>query len=49
MLYQKLPVISSAQLRTILSVTQLLKYQELEAKEIRFDESGDHHCVYWQG
>ncbi len=40
-LYQKLPVISSAQLRTILSVTQLLKYQELEAKEIRFDESGD--------
>lgn len=28
-LYQKLPVISSAQLRTILSVTQLLKYQEL--------------------
>lgn len=40
-LYQKLPVVSSAQLRTILSVTQLLKYQELEAKEIRFDESGD--------
>ncbi|MDD6326396.1 MAG: cell division protein FtsQ/DivIB [Lachnospiraceae bacterium] len=40
-LYQKLPVTSSAQLRTILSVTQLLKYQELEAKEIRFDESGD--------
>ena len=41
LLYQKLPVTSSAQLRTILSVTQLLKYQELEAKEIRFDESGD--------
>ena len=40
-LYQKLPVTSSAQLRTILSVTQLLNYQELEAKEIRFDESGD--------
>ena len=40
-LYQRLPVTSSAQLRTILSVTQLLKYQELEAKEIRFDESGD--------
>ena len=37
-LYQKLPVTSSAQLRTILSVTQLLNYQELEAKEIRFEE-----------
>lgn len=40
-LYQKLPMQSSAQLRTILSVTQLLKYQELKAKEIRFDENGD--------
>lgn len=40
-LYQKLPMQSSAQLRTILSITQLLKYQELQAKEIRFAENGD--------
>ena len=40
-LYQKLPMQSSAQLRTILSITQLLKYQELQAKEIRFGENGD--------
>ena len=48
-LYQKLPVTSSAQLRTILSVTQLLKYQELEAKEIRFDESGTLHLESFTG
>ena len=40
-LYQKLPMQSSAQLRTILSITQLLSYQELQAKEIRFDDNGD--------
>lgn len=38
-LYQKLPTESSAQLRTILSLTQLLSYQELEASEIRFSEN----------
>lgn len=40
-LYQKLPIQSSAQLRTILSITQLLKYQELKAKEIQFADNGD--------
>lgn len=40
-LYQKLPTASSAQLRTILSVIQLLDYQEARAKEIRFDENGN--------
>lgn len=40
-LYQKLPMASSAQLRTILSITQLLNYQELEADEIRFGDKGD--------
>lgn len=40
-LYQKLPMQSSAQLRTILSITQLLSYQELQAKEIRFGNNGD--------
>lgn len=40
-IYQKLPTMSSAQLRTILSVTHLLDYQELNAQEIRFDENGD--------
>ena len=38
-LYQKLPTSSSAQLRTILSLTQLLSYHELEAQEIRFGEN----------
>lgn len=38
-LYQKLPTQSSAQLRTILSVTQLLSYQEMSASEIRFGEN----------
>lgn len=38
-LYQKLPTESSAQLRTILSLTQLLEYQELKASEIRFGEN----------
>lgn len=38
-LYQKLPTSSSAQLRTILSLTQLLTYHELEAEEIRFGEN----------
>ena len=38
-LYQKLPTESSAQLRTILSLTQLLSYQELKASEIRFGEN----------
>lgn len=38
-LYQKLPTQSGAQLRTILSLTQLLEYQELNAKEIRFGEN----------
>lgn len=40
-LYQKLPTTSSAQLRTILSLTQLLRYQELKAQEIRFGENND--------
>ncbi len=40
-LYQKLPTQSSAQLRTILSVAQLLTYQELQAKEIQFGENTD--------
>lgn len=38
-LYKKLPTESSAQLRTILSLTQLLTYHELEAQEIRFSEN----------
>lgn len=38
-LYKKLPTESSAQLRTILSLTQLLEYHELDAKEIRFSEN----------
>lgn len=38
-LYKKLPTESSAQLRTILSLTQLLAYHELEAQEIRFSEN----------
>lgn len=38
-LYQKLPTQSSAQLRTILSLTQLLAYHSLQAKEIRFGEN----------
>ena len=38
-LYQKLPTNSSAQLRTILSLTQLLAYHQLEAEEIRFGEN----------
>lgn len=38
-LYQKLPTESSAQLRTILSLTQLLAYQEMTASEIRFGEN----------
>ncbi len=40
-LYQKVPTDSSAQLRTILSITQLLRYQELTAEEIRFAENMD--------
>ncbi len=40
-LYQKVPTESSAQLRTILSITQLLRYQELTAQEIRFSENMD--------
>lgn len=38
-LYQKLPAESSAQLRTILSLTQLLNYHELNASEIRFGDN----------
>ncbi len=38
-LYQKLPTESSAQLRTILSLTELLSYHELQATEIRFGEN----------
>lgn len=38
-LYQKLPTESSAQLRTILSLTELLSYHELNASEIRFGEN----------
>lgn len=38
-LYQKLPIQSSAQLRTILSLIDLLQYHELEASEIRFGEN----------
>lgn len=38
-LYKKLPTQSSAQLRTILSLTQLLAYHEMTAQEIRFSES----------
>ena len=40
-LYQKLPTESGAQLRTMLSVLQLLDYQELSAEEIRFGENMD--------
>ncbi len=39
LLYQKLPAQSSAQLRTILSLTQLLAYQGVTADEIRFGEN----------
>ncbi len=39
LLYQKLPAQSSAQLRTILSLTQLLTYQEVAADEIRFSDN----------
>lgn len=39
LLYQKLPVQSSAQLRTILSLTQLLSYQGVPVDEIRFGEN----------
>lgn len=39
LLYQKLPVQSSAQLRTILSLTQLLSYQNVAVDEIRFGEN----------
>ncbi len=38
-LYQKLPTESSAQLRTILSLTELLAYYELQASEIRFGDN----------
>lgn len=38
-LYQKLPTESSAQLRTILSLTELFSYYELQASEIRFGEN----------
>ena len=40
-LYQKLPTESSAQLRTILSLTQLLTDHEINAREIRFGENMD--------
>ncbi|MEE0283443.1 MAG: cell division protein FtsQ/DivIB [Lachnospiraceae bacterium] len=40
-LYQKISIASNEQLLAILSITQLLKYQGLEAQEIRFDENGD--------
>lgn len=40
-LYQKLPTSSSAQLRTILSLTQLLSYHEVDATEIRFGDNMD--------
>ncbi len=39
LIYQKLPAQSSAQLRTILSLTQLLSYQGVVADEIRFGEN----------
>lgn len=38
-LYQKMPTESSAQLRTILSLTDLLSYYELDASEIRFGDN----------
>lgn len=38
-LYQKLPTQSSAQLRTILSLTDLLAYHKLGASEIRFGDN----------
>lgn len=40
-LYQRLPADSSAQLRTILSLLQLLSDQGLEASEIRFGDNMD--------
>lgn len=40
-LYQRLPAESSAQLRTILSLLQLLSDQGLEASEIRFGDNMD--------
>ena len=39
LLYQKLPAQSGAQLRTILSLTQLLSYQGVTTDEIRFGEN----------
>ena len=39
LLYQKLPAQSGAQLRTILSLTQLLSYQGVTADEIRFGDN----------
>ncbi len=40
-LYQKVPTESSSQLRTILSLLELLDYQELTASEIRFAEDSE--------
>ncbi|MCD7842700.1 MAG: cell division protein FtsQ/DivIB, partial [Lachnospiraceae bacterium] len=40
-LYQKAPTESSSQLRTILSLLDLLDYQELTASEIRFAEDSE--------
>lgn len=40
-LYQKIPITGDNQLTAISNVTQLLKYNGLEAQEIRFDENGD--------
>ncbi|MCC8049958.1 MAG: cell division protein FtsQ/DivIB [Clostridiales bacterium] len=40
-LYQKAPTESSSQLRTILSLLELLDYQELTASEIRFAEDSE--------
>lgn len=39
LLYQKLPAASGAQLRTTLSLTQLLSYQGVSVDEIRFGEN----------
>lgn len=38
-LYQKLPTESGAQLRTILSLLQLLSYHEIDVEEIRFGDN----------
>ncbi|MCD8335922.1 MAG: cell division protein FtsQ/DivIB [Lachnospiraceae bacterium] len=40
-LYQKVPTETSSQLRTILSLLDLLEYQGLSAKEVRFSEESD--------